>query len=611
MEHAHQLAVSLAGLFILGTAGQWIAAKMRLPSILFLLGFGILAGPVAGWLKPDELLKGGLLFAVVSLAVAVILFEGSLNLKFVDLRGIRGVMLSLLTTGVAVTWALSAMLGRFVLHLDWSVSLLLGAILVVTGPTVIGPLLRQIRPTGRVGPIARWEGIVIDPVGAVLAVLVFEANREIQHAGLNSATWMASMSLLRTVVVGGSIGVSAALFVGWLLKRHELPDHLQSPVTLMFVIAGFTLSNLGQPESGLVAVTVMGIVLANLRGIDLHPILEFKETLSMLLISSLFILLSARLEFSSFASLGWGGAIFLLAMLLIVRPASVFASTMFSGLDWREKTFLAWFAPRGIVAAAVSSIFGLQMANDGQTQGADQLVAATFLVIIGTVVVYGFTAFPLARWLGLAEDDPQGVLIAGAHPGARAIAHALQDAGITVLMVDSNPWNIHTARLEGLRTRLGNILSEQLVAALNLGGLGRFLALTPNDEVNALAAVHLRAIFGRANTYQLVPYLQKEKQEIAPHSVRARFLFSEDATNVALDERFAAGAVVKTTRLSEEFTFADFRRMYGDEALVLFVVTELGKLRVEVAGEPSFPKPGQTVIALVQPPPEQLPHATE
>lgn len=610
MEHADPLALSLAGLFILGTAAQWIAARLRLPSILFLLGFGILAGPVAGWLDPDKLFGQELLFAVVSLSVSVILFEGSLSLKFIDLRGIGGAMLSLLSVGVLISWVLTTLLARLVLGLEWNVSLLLGAILVVTGPTVIGPLLRQIRPTGRVGSIARWEGIVIDPVGAVLAVLVFEASREVQHAGFESATWVASMSLLRTIILGGGIGAAGALIVGWLLKRHELPDHLQSPVTLMFVIASFALSNLGQPESGLVAVTVMGIVLANLRGIDLHPILEFKETLSVLLISTLFILLSARLEFASFASLGVGGIVFLLAMLLIVRPASVFVSAMYSGLDWQEKVFLSWFAPRGIVAAAVSSIFALRTAADHPGSAGDQLVAATFLVIIGTVVVYGFTAFPLAKWLGLAEDDPQGLLIAGAHPGARAIALAVQQAGFTVLLVDTNPWNIQTARMEGLRTRLGNILSEQLVASLNLGGLGRFLALTPNDEVNSLAAMHLRTIFGRANTYQLVPHQQKEKHEEPPHAVRARFLFSEDSTNAELNRRFAAGAVVKATKLSNEFTFADFRKMYGEDALVLFVVSESGRLHVEVAGEPLSPKQGQTVIALVQPPPEHQAQAT-
>lgn len=603
MEHAHELAFSLAGLFILGTGAQWLAARMRLPSILFLLGLGILAGPVAGWLNPDELLKDGLLFAVVSLSVSVILFEGSLSLKFADLRGIGVVMISLLSTGVIVTWVLATLLARFTLHLDWNVSLLLGAILVVTGPTVIGPLLRQIRPTGRVGPIARWEGIVIDPIGAVLAVLVFEASREIHQAGLNSATWVATVSLLKTIVFGGGIGVAGALIVGWLLRRHELPDHLQSPVTLMFVIAGFTLSNLLQPESGLVTVTVMGIVLANLRGIDLHPILEFKETLSVLLISSLFILLSARLEFENFASLGWGGVIFLAGMMLVVRPASVFLSAAVSGLELREKVFLSWFAPRGIVAASVSSIFALQMAAANEADAGNKLVAATFLVIIGTVVIYGFTAFPLAKHLGLAVDDPQGVLIAGAHSGARAIAHALNDAGIDVLMVDTNPWNIHTARMEGLRTRLGNILSERLVATLNLGGLGRFLGLTPNDEVNSLAAMHLRMIFGRANTYQLVPQQRRDRQEEAPHNVRARFLFSDEATSADLNQWFAEGAVVKATRLTEAFTYADFRKMHGEHALLLFVVSETGKMHVEVAGEPSSPRAGQTLIALVKPAP--------
>lgn len=604
MEHADSLAFQLAGLFVLGTGAQWLASWLRLPSILFLLAFGILAGPVTGWLNPDQIFGQELLFPLVSLSVSVILFEGSLTLKFRDLRGVGGVMFNLLTVGVLVTWALTTFLAHWLLGMNWSVSLLLGAILVVTGPTVIGPLLRQIRPTGRVGPIARWEGIVVDPVGAVLAVLVYEAMRVVETAGIDSATWAASMSLIQTIVFGGGIGTVAALLVGWLLKRHALPDHLQSPITLMFVILAFTFSNMLQHESGLVAVTVMGIVLANLPGIDLHPILEFKETLSVLLISTLFILLSARLDFDSFTSLGWQGAVFLALMLLVVRPASVFLSTINSSLTWQEKVFLSWFAPRGIVAAAVSSIFALQMGDAGH-----ELVAATFLVIIGTVVIYGFTAFPLAKWLGLAEDNPQGVLFAGAHPGARAIAHVLKNAGLSVLLVDTNPWNIQAARMEGLPTRLGNILSEQLVATLNLGGLGRFVALTPNDEVNSLAAMHLRAVFGRANTYQLVPRQRKEKNEEAPHSVRARFLFSDDVTSSELNTRFANGAIVKATKLSEEFEFTDFQEMYGDNALVLFVISESGSLHVEAADEPSSPKPGQTVIALVDPLPEQATEA--
>lgn len=605
MEHVDRLALSLAGLFVLGTSAQWIASRLRLPSIIFLLTLGIIVGPVAGWLQPDEIFGQRLLFPVVSLAVAVILFEGSLGLKFRDLQGLGRVMLSLLSVGAVVSWVLTTGLAHLVLGLKWNVSLLLGAILVVTGPTVIGPLLRQIRPTGRVGPIARWEGIVIDPIGAVLAVLVFEASHEIRTAGLDTATWAATISLMKTVVFGGGIGAGLAFVMGWLLRRHELPDHLQSPVTMMFVIVAFTASNLVQHESGLVAVTVMGIVLANLRGIDLHPILEFQENVSVLLISTLFILLSARLELEGFRELGWRGLAFLAGMLLVVRPAVVFLSTVRSPLTWNEKVFLSWFAPRGIVAAAVSSVFALKMAEAEDLSGdGARLVSATFLVIIGTVVIYGFTAFPLAKRLGLATDDPQGVLIAGAHAGARAIAHAVKEAGFAVRLVDTNPWNIQAARMEGLPTRLGNILSERLVEDLDLGGIGRFLALTPNDEVNSLAAMHLRTLFGRANSYQLVPRQRKDKKEEAPSSVRGRFLFNDEATNDDLNERFARGAVIKATKLSDEFTLDDFRSRYGNDAIFLFVVTEGRKLIVDVADEPTQPKRGQTVIALVHPPRE-------
>ena len=599
MQNPDRLALSLAGLLVLGTGAQWIASRLRLPSILFLLAFGILAGPVTGWFRPDEIFGQDLLFTVVSLAVAVILFEGALSLKFGDLKHIGGVMLSLLTVGVGITWLLTTGLARGILGLDWSVSLLLGAILVVTGPTVIGPLLRVIRPVGRVGPISRWEGIVIDPIGAVLAVLVFEASLEFRQAGLDRASWDATTSLLRTIVLGGGIGITAGMTVGWLLRRHELPDHLRNPVTLMFVVAAFASSNLLQHESGLVAVTVMGIVLANVRNIDMHPILEFKEALSLLLISTLFILLSARLEFADFVSLGWRGPVFLMGMLIIVRPVSVFLSTITSGLTIQEKLFLAWFAPRGIVAAAVSSIFALQMQSGGE-----QLVSATFLTIIGTVLVYGLTAFPLAKRMGLASDDPQGVLIAGASPGARAIAQALQEAGFQVLLVDTNPWNIQAARMEGLPTKLGNILSERLIEELDLGGIGRFLAMTPNDEVNSLAAMHLRHLFGRANTYQLVPYQRKEKKETAPTSVRARFLFDEQATHQFFTGRFASGAIVKATKLSDTYTLDDFRGRYGADAVILFRISEGKKLLIDVADEPMTPTAGQTVIALVDRPQE-------
>ncbi len=603
MEPSEHLGVAIAAMFLLGTAAQWIASWMRLPSILFLLAFGIIAGPVTGFLHPNEML-GDVLFPAVSLAVAVILFEGSLNLRFRELGDIGGSLLGLLTIGMTSTWFLGTLLAYGVLGFGWLKSLLLGAILVVTGPTVIGPLLRQIRPIGRVGLIARWESIVIDPIGAVLAVLVFEAGADVRSTWLVDGTMSAfgeagvaaTLGLLKTIVGGGGIGVIAALLLGWLLRRHTIPDHLQNPVTLMFVIAAFTASNLMQHECGLVAVTVMGVVLANQPRTDIKHILHFKENLSVLLISTLFILLSARLDVAGFSMLGWRGMVFLAAMILVVRPLSVWLSTLRSSLTWQEKVFLAWLAPRGIVAAAVSSVFALRLGDEGTG-----LVPATFLVIIGTVCVYGFTAFPLAKRLGLAVDNPQGVLIAGAHAGVRAIAHALQEAGFQVLLVDVNHWNIQTARMEGLPVREGNILSDQLLERISLGGIGRFLAMTPNDEVNSLASLHLRGLFGRAQVYQFFPLRLAEGKESAAESVHARFLFGEDVTNQLINQRFAQGAVVKATKLTDEFNFSAFQRQHEGTAIPLFVIREGGNLQVVTVNEDLAPKPGQTVIALVDP----------
>ncbi|MCA9075045.1 MAG: sodium:proton antiporter [Planctomycetaceae bacterium] len=603
MEHGEILGVALAALFVLGMAAQWIGSWLRLPSILFLLGFGIIAGPVTGFLRPDEML-GDVLFPAVSLAVAVILFEGSLNLRFRELREIGNSLLSLLTIGVLVTWVGATLLAYLTLGFGWLKAMLLGAILVVTGPTVIGPLLRQIRPIGRVGSIARWEGIVIDPIGAVLAVLVFEAGAEARTTWLTGGTMTAvegagtaaAIGLLKTIVAGGGIGIVAAMALAVLLRRHLLPDHLQNPITLMFVVAAFTASNLFQHESGLVAVTVMGVVLANSRGVNIEHILEFKENLSVLLISTLFILLSARLDMDAFSTLGWRGVVFLLGMILVVRPVSVWLSTLKSRLKWQEKVLLSWLAPRGIVAAAVSSVFALRMGDDGTG-----LVPATFLIIIGTVCVYGFTAYPLARRLGLAVENPQGLLIAGAHAGVRAIAHALKEAGFQVMLVDVNRWNIRAARMEGLPTCEGNVLSERLLERINLGGIGRFLAMTPNDEVNSLAAIHLRGLFGRAEVYQMFPQRRSESEEHAPQSVRARFLFGADITNRALNSRFERGAIIKTTKLTDEFDYTAFQRQYQGTALLLFVISETQELNVVTVDEKVNPKPGQTVIALVDP----------
>jgi len=592
--------LGLASIFVLGIGAQWLAWRIKLPSILLLLAFGFAAGPGTGWLKPDQMF-GDLLFPIVSLSIALILFEGSLSLKFSELAEVGKPLRNLLTVGVGVTWLVITLAARWILGFDFATALLLGAMLTVTGPTVVGPLLRHIRPSGKVSSIARWEGIVIDPIGAVLAVLVFEVFDIVRAAHFGEAAIDGVLGLLTTAVTGVVAGSVAAWLLIECLKRYWIPERLQSPAALMIVAAVFVASNLVKHEAGLISVTVIGVFLANQKSASIKHIFEFKENLSVLLISSLFILLAARVEFADFSQLGWRGLAFVAAVILIARPASVLASSIGTDLSKAEQIFLSWLAPRGIVAAAVASVFALRMEETGSGDG--ELVPATFLVIVGTVVVYGLTAFPLARRLGLASADAQGVLIASSHPGARAIGHALKSAGFRVVLVDTNRENVTTARLEGLEACYANILSEQAMDEIDLGGIGRFLALTPNDEVNSLSAMHFSELFGQQKVYQLPPS-KTGRTAMASDHLHGRFLFSPESTFDALDHRFESGATIKTTGLTDEFEFEAFRKQHGDTALPLFLVTESGKLVVATEDKTISPEKDQKLIALIDSQPD-------
>ena len=593
MEATEEILVSLCAIVVLGTTAQLLAWRLRLPSIILLLTFGFIAGPVLGWLNTGELF-GDLLLPVVSASVAIVLFEGSLGLRWREIREVGRTLLLLLTVGAAVTWVLTTLAARWLLDMPWHVALLTGAILVVTGPTVVGPLLRQIRPVGAVGPLARWEGIVIDPIGAILALLVFEAAPESVLPGIDQVLMQTAARLGLTVLSGTLIGFVAGAALAWLIKRHSVADHLEAPLVLTVVLVAFAMSNHLQEESGLLAVTVMGIVMANYPGVALRHILEFKENLSVLLISTLFIVLTARLRLEQFTGLGWQAFAFVAVMLVIVRPASVFAATIGSPLKLHERVFLSWLAPRGIVAAAVASVFALRLGDAGRG-----LVPAVFTVIAGTVIVYGLTSMPLARRLGLATASPQGLLIAGANAVARGIAEVLQERGIRVLLVDTNHANVMTARLAGLDAEQIDVLADHEVETLELGGLGRFLAMTPNDEVNSLAVLQFAEIFGRANVYQLSSGRKADGEEAGTSRLRGRRLFSPSATYTALQTRYANQGAVKATRLTKAFNLKDFQSLYGADALPLFVYEE-GRVNICAADATFAARPGQTVLALVE-----------
>ena len=594
------LILGLAAIVFSGIFAQWLAWRLRIPSILLLLLFGLLIGPVLGFINPDELF-GDTLFPLVSLSVGIILFEGGLGLRFKDLPGIRTVVRNLISIGALITWAVVGLAAYFIMGLDVQLSLILGAILIVSGPTVILPLLRDVRPEGQVGSILRWEGILIDPVGATLALLVFDF---VLQTNVREATGDAVISLLQILVVGVALGWAGARGLAYLLKHYLIPDHLQNAFTLMTVIVVFALSNLLASESGLLAATVMGMVLANQNAVSIKHIIEFKEDLGVVLTSSIFVLLAARLQITDLLDLGWPALIFLAVIILVARPLSVLFSTFRSSLKLSEKAFLSWMAPRGIVAASVASIFAIELAHVGYP-GADKLVSITFLVIIGTVVVYGLTAGPLARRLGLAESNPQGLLLVGAHAGARSLARVLQQAGFKVVLVDTNPRNCRLAASEGLQSSCGNVLFEEFVEEMDLGGIGRALALTSNDEVNTLACLHLADIFGRANVYQLLPHsavsAENDQQEALPDFAAGRVLFGPGITYRYLNDRFDRGWTVERLVLPDRISPELFTQVVGEQLIPMFLIRNDDRLDVFTAADTYVPQAGDHLIALVAP----------
>jgi len=593
---AENLLVGLAAVVMLGVGAQWLAWRLRLPSILLLMLFGFLAGPeVAGWIDPDALF-GDLLLPIVSLSVALLLFEGGLTLRWNEIEQQSRVVLRLVTVGALVSWLMASGAAHFMAGITWQASILLGAILVVTGPTVVGPLLRQIRPTGDVGPILKWEGILIDPVGAVLAVLVLQGFLEGTAGG---AVWSAFQGIFVTVIAGGGIGLAAGWLLTQMLHRYWLPDYLNSPVALAMAVAAFVAGNATHHEAGLLSVTLMGVYLGNQRRVEIGHIVEFKETVQVLLIAALFILMSARIRITDLEQLHWGALGFLLTLLFVVRPASVLLCTWGSSLQPKEKLFLSFMAPRGIVAAAIASVFALRLEQLG-VEGARSIVPHAFMVIVCTVAFYGLGGAPLAYRLGLASPQPQGVLLLGAHEWARDIAATLQKLDIRVLLVDTNIHNVRATRMAWMPVMHGSLISEDCDERIDLQGLGRLFAVTQNDEVNTLAGLHYRHLFGRAEIYQLGP--SKESKSSAPEMHRGRTLFCEGCGFSALSRRANGGARAKATLLTEQFDFDAWREQHGETALPLLTVDEDKRVTVATAEAQLDPKPGVTLVALVRTP---------
>jgi NhaP-type Na+/H+ or K+/H+ antiporter len=469
-------------------------------------------------------------------------------------------------------------------------ALLFAALMVVTGPTVINPLLRTMRAKPEVSQILRWEGILIDPVGALMAVLVYQfiiAGKASYQLGLIS------------VAAGLAVGAVAALALGFVLRRRWVPEYLLNTVTLAVVVLAFAGSDYLAHESGLLAVTVMGIWLANMRGLDMTEILSFKESLSILIISMLFIVLGARLNPADMFAIGWQGAV-LLAVVLLARPVVVWAAMVGGEYSWQQKALVAWVGPRGIVAAAVSSIFALRLQEAGFSD-AFMLVPYTFLIIIFTVVLQSVTARPMAKFLGLMEEEPKGILIAGANTVARTIGLALAAQGFRVKLTDTNWSALREARMAGLGTYYGNLVSVHADQHLDLAGMGRLFAMSPRPSFNTLACLKYKTEFGAQRVFTLRTAEEKgdsDKQRVAQHYQAPR-LFGEDVTMQKLSSLIAQGAEIKATLLSEDFNLETYQQANDKNIILLFAIDPQERLRAFTDEYTPEVEAGWTLLTLV------------
>ena len=396
----YEVLIGLAIIIVFGVAAQVIANRLRLPGVLVLLVAGFIAGPATGILDPDELF-GELLFPGVSLTVGLLLFDGGLNLRFREIKAYNSVIFRLVTVGVLITWAIGSVVVSLVTDLDTTTSMLAGAILIVSGPTVVIPILRRIMPDPPSGEILEWEGILIDPIGATIGVVMLGVVIGEKTAGA------AATAIVRILASGVGVGIVLVVFATWFLARVNLPAVLRAPTALALAVAAFTVSNLLAPESGLFATTVFGLGLANQRRTPVDDIRTFEEGVGVLAIGSLFVVLGARMPLQAVIDNLVPGLIILAALVLIARPLAVLASVAgSSGITKSDTLFMMALAPRGIVAAASAAVFALELDDEGIV-GGETLISLTFVVIIGAGVIYGLGAGPAGRYLGVVPKTPQ------------------------------------------------------------------------------------------------------------------------------------------------------------------------------------------------------------
>ncbi|HAF41784.1 MAG TPA: sodium:proton antiporter [Sphingobium sp.] len=589
-------ALSIALIGILGIGAQWIAWRTGWPAIALMLAAGVVGGPVLHLINPEHVF-GDLLEPMVSVAVALILFEGGLSLNFRELRKTDGAVTRLVLLGSPIGWALGSLACYYIAGLVWPVAILFAGILVVTGPTVVLPLLRQSNVAARPRAILKWEAIVNDPTGALLGVVTYEYLR---RSGEGSSLATVIVSLIAAAIVAGLLGWIAARAIGWIFPRGHVPEYLKAPVLLVAVIGVFVLSNIIQQETGLLAVTVMGVALANMRLDSLRDIQPFKENVTVLLISGVFVILSASLDLAVLRQFEWRFLGFLFALLFLVRPITVLLSLAFSPVPWNERLLVAWIAPRGIVAVAISGLFALRLDRLGYGDGSI-LVTLSFAVVVATIVCHGFSIKPVARLLKVTGAQEKGLLLVGATPFSLGLASQLQALEVPVMIADNSWQRLAPARHAGIPTYHGEILSEATEERLDLARFQVLAATTDNEAYNALVCNEFAPEIGRDNVHQLGDASDDEDPRALPESLRGRALFSSGHGVEDIMQREEQGWTFRKTRISEQFDFEAARASLAEGGDMLLLVRRNGALRFFTHASRPTPQPGDTVLSYVPP----------
>ena len=522
--------VEIASVIVLGIFAQWLAWRIKVPAILPLILIGLAVGPLSEfwyhntsetgqplkflepiWHDGRGLFPGQNLFYFVEIAIGLILFEGGLSLKREEIKemGPAIIKLSFLVSPF-VTFFGAAIVVNLLFNFSWQISFLFSSLIIVTGPTVISPILRNLKLKQNVSAVLKWEGILIDPVGALAAVLVFEFINSTMGGGElhgdhgSGFTSEAFRQFIQIVLIGLSVGFIGGFALRELLKRKWVPHYLLTVFTLAFVITIFVGSSLLVHDSGLLTVVVLGMVVGNIEMPHKEEIIYFKESITVLLISVLFILLSANINMADLKLLfDWRTLVLFLSIILLVRPLGVFLSTRGSQLSTKEKMFISWVGPRGIVAAGIASLFGLKLVQKGMP-GAEYITPLVFMVVLGTVLLNATTAGWIAKMLGVLIEKSTGILILGANKGAQLIGQFLQANGKHVVLMDSNKGNVKNSEEIGLDAIKVDIYNDDLSSFLELNDMGYFMAMTGSAEVNEYALNKLKQEFGENGAYRLI-----------------------------------------------------------------------------------------------------------